>query len=43
MSYTSLADDEANFALNSCPTPPTSVTQMAHISASYQSLWEKYN
>mmetsp|Transcript_1292 Transcript_1292/g.2880 ORF Transcript_1292/g.2880 Transcript_1292/m.2880 type:complete len:257 (-) Transcript_1292:41-811(-) len=42
MCYTSLADDEANFALTSCPDVPRNITEMSRVSLGYQEEWEKY-
>ena len=43
MCFTSLADDEANFALTSCPAVPKNITEMSRVSLGYQEEWEKYN
>mmetsp|Transcript_30093 Transcript_30093/g.59771 ORF Transcript_30093/g.59771 Transcript_30093/m.59771 type:complete len:477 (+) Transcript_30093:633-2063(+) len=43
MCYTSLADDEANFALTSCPDVPKNITEMSRVSLGYQEVWDKYN
>eukprot|EP00518_Triparma_eleuthera_P022263 CAMPEP_0197547560 /NCGR_PEP_ID=MMETSP1320-20131121/1890_1 /TAXON_ID=91990 /ORGANISM="Bolidomonas sp., Strain RCC2347" /LENGTH=322 /DNA_ID=CAMNT_0043107393 /DNA_START=136 /DNA_END=1102 /DNA_ORIENTATION=- len=39
MCYTSLADDEANFALTSCPDVPRNITEMSRVSLGYQEEW----
>jgi hypothetical protein len=41
--YTSPLQDEANWALTSCPASPTNITEMVRVSAEYQMEWEKYN
>ena len=43
MCFTSLADDESNFALTSCPDVPKNITEMSRVSLGYQEEWEKYN
>ena len=43
MCFTSLADNEANFALTSCPAVPKNITEMSRVSLGYQEEWDKYN
>ena len=43
MCYTSPVDDEANWAVTSCPDVPKNITEMSRVSLEYQAEWEKYN
>ena len=43
MCYTSMAYDEPNVALTSCPSIPKNITEMSRVSLGYREEWDKYN